>query len=103
VVAVGVSDDEGLRRGRVHLENLWGNAIMQYEPDIAIIGNRDGWDEEGTPVVRWALEKNRRGVSNLEFRHIYHGPAYWFEPRGALVDKESSWQLERDEIREVIR
>jgi len=103
IVAVGASDDDGLRRGRVHLENLWGNAIMQYEPDIAIIGNRDGWDEEGTPVVRWALEKNRRGVSNLEFRHIYHGPAYWFEPRGALVDKESSWQLERDEIREVIR
>jgi hypothetical protein len=102
IVAVGASDDEGLRRGRVHLENLWGNAIMQYEPDIAIIGNRDGWDEAGTPVVRWALEKNRRGVSNLEFRHTYHGPAYWFEPRGALVDKESSWQLERDEIREVI-
>jgi len=103
VVAVGASDEEGLRRGRVHLENLWGSAIMQYEPDVAIIGNRDGWDKDGNPVVRWALEKNRRGVSNLEFRHIYRGPAYWFEPRGALVDKESSWQLERDEIREVTR
>jgi hypothetical protein len=103
VVAVGASDDQGLRQGRVHLENLWGNAIMQYEPDVAIIGNRDGWDEDGNPVVRWALEKNRRGISNLEFRHIYHGAAYWFEARGALVDRESSWQQERDEIREVVR
>ncbi|MDF1500759.1 MAG: DnaB-like helicase C-terminal domain-containing protein [Anaerolineales bacterium] len=103
VVAVGASDDEGLRQGRVHLENLWGNAIMQYEPDIAIIGNRDGWGEDGTPIVRWGLEKNRRGVSNLEFRHKYHGPAYWFEPKGALVERENSWQPERDEIREAIR
>lgn len=100
VVAVGAVDDEGLRRGRVHLENLWGNAIMQYEPDIALMGNRDGWDDDGVPIVRWAVEKNRRGRSNLEFRHRYHGAAYWFEPRGRTVGVGESWQPERDELRE---
>jgi replicative DNA helicase len=100
VVAVGAADEQGLRMGRVHLENLWGNAIMQYEPDIAIIGNRDGRDEEGIPVVRWGVEKNRRGPSNLEFRHRYHGAAYWFEVDGNAVQRNESWQLERDELRE---
>jgi replicative DNA helicase len=99
VVAVGAADDEGLRQGRVHLENLWGNAIMQYEPDIAIIGNRDGWDKDGVPLVRWAVEKNRRGSSNLEFQHRYHGAAYWFEPKGLSVGLDDSWQLERDDLR----
>jgi hypothetical protein len=99
VVAVGAADDEGLRQGRVHLENLWGNAIMQYEPDIALIGNRDGWDEDDVPLVRWSVEKNRRGRSNLEFRHRYHGAAYWFEPEGIPVTLDDSWQLERDELR----
>ena len=101
VVAVGAADGEGLRVGRVHFENLWGNAIMQYEPDIAVIGNRDGWDESGVPLVRWSVEKNRRGKSNLEFRHRYHGAAYWFEPEGVPVMLDESWQLERDELKEV--
>jgi len=101
VVAVGAADGEGLRRGRVHFENLWGNAIMQYEPDIAMIGNRDGWDQDGVPLVRWSLEKNRRGPSNLEFRHRYHGAAYWFEAEGFPVGLDDSWQPERDDIRKT--
>jgi hypothetical protein len=100
VVAVGAADEEGLRLGRVHLENLWGNAVMQYEPDVAVIGNRDGWDGAGIPIVRWGVEKNRRGPSNLEYRHRYHGAAYWFEPKGVPVLQEDSWQAERDELRE---
>jgi hypothetical protein len=99
VVAVGAADEEGLRMGRVHLENLWGNAIMQYEPDVALIGNRDGWDADGTPLVRWGVEKNRRGPSNLEFQHRYHGAAYWFEPSGKPILQAESWQGERDELR----
>ena len=69
---------------------------MQYEPDLAIIGNRDGWDEGENPMVRWGMEKNRRGKSNLEFRHRYHGAAYWFEPEGEPVTGNQSWQVERD-------
>jgi len=52
------------------------------------------------PIVRWAVEKNRRGRSNLEFRHRYHGAAYWFEPQGRTVEAGESWQPERDELRE---
>ncbi len=103
VVAVGAADEEGLRMGRVHLENLWGNAIMQYEPDVAIVGNRDGWDADGVPLVRWGVEKNRRGPSNLEYQHRYHGAAYWFEPQGVPVGQEDSWQKERDELQQASR
>jgi translation initiation factor IF-1 len=103
VVAIGAADEQGLRRGRVHFENLWGNAIMQYEPDVAIIGNRDGWDEDGTPIVRWAVEKNRRGISNIEFKHKYHGAAYWFEEQGEEVERSQSWQAERDELKDEER
>ena len=99
VVVVGAADEEGLRMGRVHLENLWGNAIMQYEPDVGLMGNRDGWDVDGTPLVRWGVEKNRRGRSNLEFQHRYHGAAYWFEPSGKPILQAESWQGERDELR----
>jgi hypothetical protein len=96
VVAVAAADDEGLRQGRVHFENLMGNATMQYEPDIALIGNRDGTDVDGVPLVRWALEKNRRGQSNIEFRHRYHGSALSFEKSGDIIGQDESWQSERD-------
>lgn len=99
VVAVGAADAAGLRRGRVHLENLWGPTLMQYEPDLAWIGNRDGMDGTGCPRVRWAVEKNRRGPSQVEFRHRYHGAAFWFDPEGARVDTGADWQSERDRAR----
>ncbi len=99
VIAVAAADAEGLRRGRVHFENLWGNAVMQYEPDVAWVGNRDGRDEAGASRVRWALEKNRRGPSDLEFRHRYYGAAYSFELEGEPVEAGESWQAERVGLR----
>jgi signal transduction histidine kinase len=95
VIAVAAADAEGLRKGRIHLENLWGNATIQYKPDVAWIGNRERGSADGIPVVRWAVEKNRRGPSELEFRHRYHGAAYSFEREGAPVGREESWQAER--------
>ena len=97
VIAVAAVDEEGLRRGRVHVEDLWGNAIMQYEPDVVWVGNRDGKTEEGDSIIRWGIEKNRRGPSDLEFRHIYHGEAYFLDPVGEPVPEEESWQQERGE------
>lgn len=96
VVAVGAADAQGLRLGRIHLENLWGSSLMQYEPDTALIGNRDDCSEDGNIHVRWAIEKNRRGPSNIEFRHAYHGSALWFEPDGIMINDDESWQSERD-------
>jgi hypothetical protein len=95
VVAVAAVDEEGLRKGRVHVENLWGNAVIQYEPDVVWIGNRDGKTTEGNPIVRWGVEKNRRGPSDLEFRHAYEGAAYSFKLVGEPVSEEESWQSER--------
>jgi len=95
VVAVAAVDEEGLRRGRVHVENLWGNAVIQYEPDVVWIGNRDGRTSEGDPIIRWGVEKNRRGPSDLEFRHRYRGAAYSFDLVGEPVPEEESWQTER--------
>lgn len=95
VISVAAADGEGLRQGRVHLENLWGNATIQYKPDVAWIGNRDADAGGGDRSVRWAVEKNRRGPSDLEFRHVYHGAAYSFERVGEPVAPERSWQPER--------
>lgn len=95
VIAVAAADAEGLRKGRIHLENLWGNATIQYKPDVAWIGNRERASADGISMVRWAVEKNRRGPSELEFRHRYHGAAYSFEREGALVEEGESWQAER--------
>jgi hypothetical protein len=80
---------------RVHLENLWGNATIQYKPDVAWIGNRDSDIGDRTRSVRWAVEKNRRGPSDLEFRHAYYGAAYTFERVGEPILPERSWQSER--------
>jgi KaiC/GvpD/RAD55 family RecA-like ATPase len=99
IVAVGAADVDGIRQGRVHFENLWGNSIMQYEPDIALIGNRDGVDTNGVALVRWAIEKNRRGQSNIEFTHRYHGAAFSFERSGERIGCEESWQSEREGCR----
>ncbi len=100
VVAVAAVDEEGLRRGRVHVEDLWGNATIQYEPDVVWVGNREGKTEDGETVIRWGIEKNRRGPSDLEFRHIYHGAAYFLDPVGEPVPEEESWQQERGELQE---
>jgi hypothetical protein len=98
VVAVAAVDGRGLRRGRVHVEDLWGNAIMQYEPDVVWVGNRDGKTEEGHSVIRWGIEKNRRGPSDVEFRHVYHGAAYYLDPMGEPVPEADSWQQERRRV-----
>jgi len=95
IVAVAAVDEEGLRRGRVHVEHLWGNAVIQYEPDVVWIGNRDGRTIDGDPVIRWGIEKNRRGPSDVEFRHRYHGASYSFDLLGEPVPEEESWHVER--------
>ena len=95
VALVAAVDAEGLRQGRVHFENLWGTAVTQFEPDVALILNRDGRDMDGVPLVRIGLEKNRHGPADLEFRYRYRGAAYWFDPAGEAVSRADSWQAER--------
>jgi hypothetical protein len=115
VVAVAAADEEALRRQRVHMENLWGPASVQYDPDVGVILNRGGAPaclpaaQAGTgrpgaagrsQPVRWAIEKNRRGPSEVEMEMTLYGPYYAFNPAGRLVEAEESYQWERIALRE---
>ena len=97
VAAWYIADAEGLRKGRIHLENMWGNAAMQYEPDGALILNKD-LSKDGTDMVRIAIEKSRRGKSEIEWRYPFYGSAYRFGTNGELVKEEESWQRERSSL-----
>jgi replicative DNA helicase len=100
VVAVAAADAEALRRQRVHLENLWGPANVQYDPDTALILNRGtGSASEGIKSVRWAIEKQRNGPQMIEFEVELHGPHFCFNPAGRLVSEEESFQGERIELK----
>lgn len=96
VIAVAAADEEALRQQRVHLENLWGSALVQYQPDVALILNRGSLaGKEGDRFVRLAIEKNRSGPSEVEMEVVLHGPYYAFDPVGRLVSAEESYQRER--------
>jgi hypothetical protein len=82
------------------MENLWGSSIVQYEPDVGIIMNKEGLGSDGLPIIRIAIEKSRHGPSDLEFRHKYFGSAYTFDRDGTLVSEPESWQAERKMLRE---
>lgn len=95
VLGVAAIEAEALRAGRVHMESIIGGAITAYEPDVALIMNKDERADDGNPVVRWAIEKNRHGPSDLEWKHKFFGAAYSFIPDGEPVSEENSWQRER--------
>lgn len=100
VIAVAAADAEGLRRQRIHVENLWGPSTVQYEPDTVIILNRDELDTAtGRKTVRVAIEKNRSGPSEIEFRHQLHGAYYCLSRTGTPVPDEESFQAERIGLR----
>ena len=99
IIGVGAADEEGLRLGRVHMENLWGSSIMQYEPDIALIMNKDPINNGDHKLIRVGLEKNRWGPADVEWRHRHYGSAFLFEREGRLVNEEESFQGERKYLR----
>jgi hypothetical protein len=94
VVGVSAADAEGLRGGRIHLEDMWGNATMQYEPDGALVLNKDH-SENGVEQIRLAIEKSRRGESEIELRYPFKGSVYSFGSPGVRVPDGESWQRER--------
>ena len=88
-MAVAVADAEGLRKGHVRFEDLWGPATVQYEPDVAIILNRDAADESSPERwVRIGIEKNRHGPSDVALRHCLYGAQYRLNPTGAPIDSD---------------
>jgi replicative DNA helicase len=100
IVAVAAADAEGLRRQRIHVEDIWGPSSCQYEPDAALVLNRDIADlSTGERTVRVAIEKNRSGPSEVEFRHRLLGAHYALAPTGVEVGADESFQSERIELR----
>lgn len=101
VVAVAAADEQSLRRQRVHLENLWGPSLMQYQPDTALILNRGSTSAMGTgaTMIRLGLEKQRNGPQGIEFEFALHGPHFCFDPQGQLVGADESYQQERVALR----
>jgi replicative DNA helicase len=100
VVAVGAVDDQALRRrGPVHLEDLWGPVTMTYEPDGGWVINQEDLEPAGdggrARTVRLAIEKNRHGPSEVEWKHHLYGERFYLEPRGSLVRGRESFQAER--------
>jgi hypothetical protein len=93
IVAVAAADMEGLRKGHIHVENLWGPVTVQYEPDVCIILNpiRQG-------LVRIAVEKNRHGPSDIEWDVDFRGEYYRFGLDWRLVPDGESWQTERGRL-----
>ena len=102
-ICVASADEEGLRNGRVHMENLSGDPTVQYRPNTALIMNRDLPDPDGVPTVRIGLEKNRKGPSDIEFRHRYYGAAYTIDYKGEELPYELSWQSERRGLQEDLK
>lgn len=105
VVVVAAADAEGLRQQRIHLENLWGPARMQYDPDTALILNRGTADPSGPGItsVRLAIEKQRNGPQMIEMEFELDGQHYAFKPVGRLVDESESFQAERIALRKAMQ
>jgi hypothetical protein len=100
VVAVAAADAAGLRRGRVHVEDLWGPSTVQYEPDVVLLLNRESFDGAGEERwVRLSVEKNRHGPSEVEFRHRLHGAHFCLSRTGQPVEAGESFQRERINVR----
>jgi hypothetical protein len=100
VVAVGAVDEQAIRRqGPVHLEDLWGPVTMTYEPDVGWVLNNEHLEPTGengrARAVRLAIEKNRHGASEVEWRHHLYGERFYLQPEGSQVLVSESFQTER--------
>jgi hypothetical protein len=100
VVAVGAVDEQAIRRqGPVHLEDLWGPVTMTYEPDVGWVLNNEHLEPTGengrARAVRLAIEKNRHGASEVEWRHHLYGERFYLQPEGSQVPVSESFQTER--------
>jgi hypothetical protein len=102
VFAVVAVDTLALRQNRpIHVEDFLGPEKMQYSPDRCIVINPDLVTAENASTtvraksIRISLEKNRKGPADIEYRHRYHGSAFFTELQGEAVDIAESFQVAR--------
>jgi hypothetical protein len=107
VIAVAAVDKNALvRPGPVHLEDVLGPEVSNYTPDCAIVLNRDsittassGNGNGREQTIRVAVEKNRHGPSELEWRHELLGGTFYIHSRGQEVSVKESFQAGRVELK----
>lgn len=72
---------------------------MTYEPDGGWVLNQEHLKPTGdggkAPTVRVAIEKNRHGPSEVEWRHHLYRERFYLEPEGSIVPIKESSQMER--------
>ena len=65
-----------------------GPVTMTYEPDVAWVLNHEhlepGGENGRARVVRLAIERNRHGPSEIEWRHHLYGDRITFSPRDVM-------------------
>lgn len=101
VVSIAAADNEALKKGRVHIEDLAGSdelSLLQYEPGAAVMLNMDVPSAEGEVQIRISLEKNRAGLSQQEWRATYKGAVFHFGPDLVAIHQNESWQNERSAL-----
>jgi hypothetical protein len=104
VVAIAAADDQSLRKGRVHIENLFGTNALKYDPSGAWMINFDRMISDNLKIARFSKEKNRSGPTDLECAVPFDGPHYRFLFDQAVdIPMEQSWQLERHGLRDEMQ
>lgn len=105
VIAVAAIEDAALKAQRpVHIEDIFGPIQAQYTPDRVIILNLDdheGHVEEACTSIRLSLEKNRRGPSELEWRHERVGRQFYLELDGDSILPARFKRDEKEQGREA--
>ncbi len=72
--------------GQIHLANLLGPSLVQYECDTAIILNPT---PDGPQRVVWSIEKNRSGQANVEMVYNLLGMYFCFNPMAVEVNLQA--------------
>ena len=101
-ILVAALDDDVLRENRPgHIEDIYGPIQTKYTPDIGLVLNPDILSLDSVSSldrrtkIRISLEKNRKGPSELEWRHERFGGHFFFDPKGEKVPFGESYQITR--------
>ena len=72
---------------------------MTYEPDGGWVLNQEDLAPAGdggkARTIRLAIEKNRHGPSEVEWRHHLYGERFYLHTEGSCVPLDENFQSER--------
>ena len=91
IIALAAADKEGLKSGQVRLADLRGGTALQYECDVAILMNpaTSNSNEVGRRAIRFSIEKNRGGPSDVQLEFDLWGQFFRFDLHGRVTSVDS--------------